>query len=174
MTPAKQLCRPSGWKWFSVRSLYRYIALGKPKYTNESYIPDATLVEERVVLIKARNDEEAFRKAKKEGTAYARSIQLTNGYGQRVRVRMLAMMDAYELFDSPGPGAEVFSTTEEIDASVGDEQIRERLIGFGESSDMRNDHWRRFKFIDVKVVRLLSEQLEKAPPSSHSGNEHGR
>lgn len=171
MTRAKQLCRRSSWKWYGVRSLYRLIALGEPKDPSESYVADATLVEERIVLIKARSDEEALRKAEKEGKTYARSMRSTNGYGQKVRKRMLKLLDAYELFDSVNPGAEVFSATEEINASVPDEQICERLIGWGGPLDQQEDPWRRFKFIDVKVVRLMLERFQKSSASSRPGNE---
>lgn len=147
--------RLSNWKWYAVRSLYRLIALGEPKKPDSSYIPGATLVEERIVLIKARSGEEAQLKAKKEGRAYARSIQRTNGYGQKIRGRMLKVLDAYELFSPPASGSEVYSATEEIDASVPDERICQRPIGLGETSEQQKDFWRRFKFIHVEVIRLL-------------------
>jgi hypothetical protein len=164
MIRAKQLCRHSSWKWYGVRSLYRLVALGKPKDPDASFVPDATLVEERIVLIKARSDEEALRKAEKEGKNYARSIHFTNGYGQKVKNRMLKVLDVYELFDSLRSGAEIFSVTEEIDASVADKQLGERLIGGGEPLDQQEDPWRRLKFIDVNVVKLMLEHLQE--PSS--------
>jgi uncharacterized protein DUF4288 len=157
MTPVKQLCRRSSWKWYGVRSLYRWVALGRPDNPGASFNSEATLVEERIVLFKARSVEEAYRKAKREAKTYASSGRCTNCYGQNVRRRMLDGLDVYELFDSPGPGAEIFSATEEINASVPDERICERPIGLGEPLDQREDYWRRFKFIDVKVVHLLLE-----------------
>ena len=63
----KSPTRRNSWKWYGIRSLYRWAAVGRPKNPDESYVKDATLVEERIVLIKARSDEEAMRKAKKEG-----------------------------------------------------------------------------------------------------------
>lgn len=173
MTRAMQRSRRSSWKWYGVRSLYRLVALGRPKNPSASYAPDATLVEERIVLVKARNNEEALRKAETEGKNYARSIRHTNGYGQRIKNRILKVLDAYELFDSLSSGAEVFSTTEEIDASIPDEQICKRLIGFGEPLDQENDPWRRFKFVDVKVVKQMLEHFQKSSPSSCLGNKHG-
>lgn len=174
MARAKQLCRLSSWKWYGVRSLYRWVALGRPKNPGEGFVPDATLVEERIVLIRARSDEEALKKAEKEGKTYARSIRYTNGYGQKVRKRMLKTLDAYEMFDSPNLGAEIFSATEEIDASVPDEQICERLIGLGEPLDQQEDPLRRFKFINVEVVRLMWERLQNSPPPPHPGNAYDR
>ncbi len=64
------------------------------------------------------------------------------------------------MFDCPSPGAEIFSATEEIDASVPDDQICKRPIGLGEALELQEDWWRRFKFIDVKVVRLLLEHWQ--------------
>jgi hypothetical protein len=156
MARAKVRHQRGSWKWYGVRSLYRLAALGEPKHPDSSYIPGATLVEERIVLVKARSGEEALGKAEKAGKAYARSIRYHNGYGQKVRARMLKALDAYELTSPPGNGMEVFSTTEEIDTSVPDERICERPIGFGESLD-KPDPWRRFKFINVEVVRLMLE-----------------
>lgn len=171
----KQFCRRGNWKWYSVRSLYRWIALGTPRKPDSSYLAGATLVEERIVLVKARNGEEALKKAEKEGKTYARSIRETNGYGQKVRARMLKAVDVYELDSSPVGGTEVFSATEEIDASIPDEKVCERPIGVGEFLP-KDDPWRRFKFIDVKVVRRLLEMLEARiiPSPSRSGNEHDR
>lgn len=175
MMREKQFCRCGNWKWYSVRSLYRWIALGTPKKPDSSHLPGATLVEERIVLVKARSSEEALKKAEKEGLTYARSIRQTNGYGQKVRARMLKAVDAYELDSSPVAGTEVFSATEEIDASIPDERVCERPIGFREFL-AADDPWPRFKFIDVKVVRLLLEMFEarNIPSPSCSGNEHDR
>lgn len=173
MVHAKPQRRQDCWKWYSVRTLYRWIARGKPKQLDSSFLPGATLVEERIVLVKARNGEEALRKAEKEGRAYARSIQWTNGYGQNVHARMLKAVDAYEVVSPPGAGTEVFSTTEEIDASVPDEQICERLIGFGEPLT-KDAPWRRFKFVDGKVVRLLLTRSENAPLSCCPGKKNGQ
>lgn len=159
MTQAKPLPRSGNWKWYGVRSLYRWIALGKPKEPDSSYIPGATLVEERIVLVKARSGKEALTRAEKEGRTYARSIQLTNVYGQKVRARLLKAVDAYELDSSPEADTEVFSATEEIDASIPDERVRERSMGFGKFLD-EGDPWHRFKFIDVEVARLLLEYLK--------------
>jgi hypothetical protein len=173
MTRAAQRCGRSSWKWYGVQSLYRFVALGAPKNPDASFVPDATLVEERIVLIKARCDKEALKKAKEEGRNYTGSTRFTNGYGQKVRVRMLKALEAYELDSFPREGEELFSAMEEIDASIPDERICERPIGSGESL-YRNDLWRRYKFIDENVVRLILEHLEKTHPSSRSGNEHGR
>lgn len=174
MTRAKQIGGRSSWKWYGVRSLYRSVALGEPRNPDASYIPSATLVEERIVLIKARSGKEALRKAKKEGKAYTRSAPVTNCYGQKVRTRRLKGLEAYELFEYPSSGAEVFSAMEEIDSSIPDERICQRPIGCGEPTEQQENFWRRFKFIHVRVVRLLAEHLQKSPPSSRTGDEHGQ
>lgn len=173
MARAKVRHRRVSWKWYAVRSLYRLVALGEPKKRDANFSPGATLVEERLVLIQARNAEEAFSIAKKEGKAYTKSIQCTNGYGQKVQARMLKALDAYELDSLPKSGEEFFSSMEEIDSSVPDECICERPIGLVESAT-ESDPWRRFKFIDVKIARLLLEQVQNRPPSSCPGNEHDR
>lgn len=173
MARAQTLQGRDSWKWYGVRSLYRLIALGGPKKPDLNYIPGATLVEERIVLVKARSDHEALRKAEKEAKMYARSIQHINSYGQKVRARILKALDAYELVSPPGSGVEVFSATEEIDTTVSDEQICDRPIGLGEDL-VKDDPWRRFKFINAEVVRLMLEYSKNSPASTCPGNEHGR
>src|ERR1700740_3258953 len=64
--------------------------------------PDATLLEERVVLIRDRNFDEAIAKAEEEFGATPNTPHGGNAYAQRVVQSFLHTCDAYELFEPPG------------------------------------------------------------------------
>jgi hypothetical protein len=129
-------------KWFGVKTLYRTVAVGKPTATDGAYDPKGTLVEERVVILRARNHAEAHRKAKAEATRYAKRAHI-NPYGQHVRTRYLSASESFELFDQPGELAEVWSSTYVTATTVRDGQIVVRALGPHETSAQRK---RRKKF----------------------------
>ncbi|MHC4470445.1 MAG: DUF4288 domain-containing protein [Planctomycetota bacterium] len=110
------------WKWFGVKTLYRITAEGKPRAMDGRFVPDIDLIEERVVLVKARNSEEAHRKAAEEARGYAGDWH-TNPYGQQVCCRLIDHQVAFECFDEPGAGAEVFSDVFVMPKSVKDEDL---------------------------------------------------
>ncbi len=121
---------PRGLKWFGVKTLFRTAAVGKPDAPNGAY--NSTLVEERIVLFRARSFEDAIREAEREARVYARASHL-NPYGQRVVTRYLGACDAFELFDPPRAGAEVFSTTEVVAKRVSDKGVVNQRLGHAET-----------------------------------------
>lgn len=82
--------RPS-WKWYGVKTLHRTMAKGRPIATDSLYSRTMTLVEERVVILKARNFDEAIKRAEVEARVYSRSCRHRNRYGQHVRSRYLGL-----------------------------------------------------------------------------------
>jgi len=54
------------WKWFGVKTLVRWEAIGKPKSIDDNYYDEATLFEERIVSIKHEILMKQLRKAKKK------------------------------------------------------------------------------------------------------------
>jgi uncharacterized protein DUF4288 len=123
----------SAWKWFGVRTLYRLDALGRPLGRDGNYSPTMTLVEERVVVLKARSTHEAIQKAEADARRYVVECRHRNPYGQRVRTRYLGYCDAYRRDKSLGSGAEVFSASEVVPRRVTDRAVVRRLIGSHES-----------------------------------------
>ena len=115
-----------------MRSLYRVAAVGKPRGRDRFYSSAMSLVEERVVVFKARDPKEAYRKARAEARKYASSSH-RNPYGQRVRTRLLGVVDAYDMNDKLSEGSEVFSATEVVSKNISDRAIIRRLIGQPES-----------------------------------------
>lgn len=69
-------------KWFGVKTLYRACARGRPTKRDRHYQPDATLIEERVVLVRAADFDHALKGANREALAYARD-GYENQYGQK-------------------------------------------------------------------------------------------
>lgn len=147
--------RGSSWRWYGVKTLYRTSAVGKPRATDAFYDPALTLVEERVVLLRARSFNEAIRRAEREAAGYAKSPQYRNPYGQRVRCRYLKACDAYELPDPPGFGVEVFSRTELVSADVHDDRINDRQLG---AEEKRPDP-RRKNFLNELFSGRVGELL---------------
>ncbi len=132
------------WKWFGVKTLYRTIVRGKPSVTDAAYDASGSLVEERVVILRARSHEEAHRRARAEATLYAKDTHV-NPYGQRVQARRLEISDSFELFDPPGNLVEVYSSAYVIPASVTDSQLMARALGPDESPAQRK---RRKKYLN--------------------------
>ena len=118
--------------WYGVRTLYRISAIGPRRGTDHLFTASMSLVEERVVVFRARDGKEAIRKAKAEARAYAASAH-RNPYGQRVRTRAIGVLDAYDINEKLREGTEVFSQTEVVSRKVSDATIVRRLIGQSET-----------------------------------------
>src|ERR1044072_4641299 len=120
---------------------------GKPTSQDASYDSEATLIEERVVLIRARSLDEAISKAESEAKKDA-SEEFHNPYGQIVKQRYLKACDAFELYDDPDSGREVFSTTALVPKSMSDNEIINQHLGVKESKDGIQ---RRRKFFNAEL-----------------------
>jgi len=114
--------------WYGVKTIFRIEAVGKAIARDSAYDGSVSLVEERVVLFKAHGFGAAIRAAEKEARRYARR-RYVNPYGQKVVTRYLGACDAFELFDTPGARAEVFSTTQIVSRAVSNRAIIDQRIG---------------------------------------------
>lgn len=123
------------WKWYGAKTVYRLEPEGKPEATDADFWGEGSLVEERVVLIRARSYQEATRKAEREAVNYAASSDDRNPYRQTLALRYLGGCDVYELTpdEDLASGTEVFSMTELAARSVTDEAILRRHVGAAES-----------------------------------------
>jgi|SRR5437867_4092962 len=137
----------NGLNWFGVKTLFRTAAVGKPVAPDEAYDPDTSIVEERVVLFRARGFGQAIREAEREACSYARS-QHVNPYGQRVVTRYLGACEAFELLDFRGAGSEVFSTTEVVPRRVPDKAVVNQRLGHAETA---GDSRRRRNVLDREL-----------------------
>ena len=101
--------------------------------SDAAFSADMTLVESRVVLIRARSEKEAGRKAAAEAKRYASSTRHRNPYGQRVRLRYLGYLRIYDINEPATDGTEVYSETEVVSRTVSDRAVVKHMFGPGES-----------------------------------------
>jgi len=143
------------WKWFGVKTLFRWEAIGKPKSIDDNY-DEATLVEEQIVSIKARNFNEAIKKGEKE--AKENLSEYRNFYGQKVKQRYLEVCDAFELFDEPNEnGVEVFSLIETVSHKVEDSVLIENKFGKEQSAESFTR--KREKFWDAELLDKVDNKI---------------
>jgi len=144
------------WKWFGVKTLTRWEAIGKPKSIDENFDEDATLIEERIVLIRARNLREALNKGEREAKNNLSEYQ--NFYGQKVKQRYLEVCDAFELFDEPNEnGVEVFSLIETVSSKVKDSVLIENK--FGKDQTPESFARKREKFWDAELLEKVDNRI---------------
>jgi hypothetical protein len=129
--------------WFAVKSLYRSEIVGDPRVVDEDYDPDGTLVEERVILVRAGSHEKALQKAEAEAERYR--TEHVNPYGQLVTWRRSEFLDSFQLFDKPADGREVWSMMTVVPSATTDEDLASQRFGPVESKKSLR---RRKKFLN--------------------------
>ena len=110
-----------------------------------SELKDMTMVEERVVLVKARSGDDAIRFGQAEARRYSRSSH-RNPYGQRVRTRPLRCIEAYDINEPVRKMTEVYSSTQVVPRRVTDTAIVTRMFGPAESG---RAHRSRRNILDI-------------------------
>jgi hypothetical protein len=146
--------------WF-VQSVYRKQATGRPSGVDRNFDPTVTLVEQRIVMFAAADADDALRQAKREARAYARETYL-NAYGQRVKMRFLGALSAYELFEPLAPGIEVYSTTEVVSTAVTDDEVIDRRMGHAASNA---DLTRRINIAHAEFITREPAPLKPKKPA---------
>ncbi len=114
-------------KWFAVKTLYRTTVARAPW----------SLVEERVVIFRARSFADASRQGESEARKYAASPRRQNADGKRVRTKYLGECDAFELFAAPAHGREVYSCTELARSTTSARGLGDKLLGAPENARVR-------------------------------------
>lgn len=132
-------------KWFAVKTFYRSDTRDRPVRPDKYYDPDVTVLEERVILIKAKSRQEAAIKAEKEAMDYARFAVCRNPYEQKIETRYLGYYDIFELEKSPDDKTEIFVTTRLISRKVNNGKIAHV---YGAPKEGRFDKSRRKKFLN--------------------------
>jgi hypothetical protein len=108
------------WSWYGVKSLYETVVDGDSS---------DRLVEERVVLVKARSASEAIGRAEREAREYTNGLRYKNRDGQTVITRPLGALDAFSLTGSPASGSEVYSSQRVVDSRMNNKRLFDLLIG---------------------------------------------
>ena len=115
--------------WFAVKTFYRVQPTGRPKFRDARFIAGIASLEERIVLVRARNGESALKKGVAEAKKYAKRMNGKNIYGQALRCEPLNFAESYEMCDSPAEGLEVFSSIELVRATERPKAILRRKLG---------------------------------------------
>ena len=140
-------------RWFAIRTFVRTKPSGLPKKRDRYFNPTIASIEERIVLFRARSGRTALKKGRAEAFRYARAFRHENMYGQKVVATLLPFAEAFELFDAPSDGVEVFSTIEVTNTSEDSRSALRRKIG-----KPSNSHTARM-FISGSVAQELTERL---------------
>jgi len=119
--------------WYGVKTLFRTRATGRPRDVDSAFDPSIDLIEERVVLFRAKGFDDAIARAENEARCYAADTH-RNPYGQKVVTQYLGACDAFELFDSPAVGVEVFSSTTLVPSTDRRRALVDRWFGAPEHS----------------------------------------
>jgi hypothetical protein len=135
MTKKSKKSRAQAKFWFAVKSLYRSEIAGEPRVVDEDYDPDGALIEERVVLVRARSGAAALSKGEAEADKYSASLAHVNPYGQKVTWRRVDVIEAYELFDAPANMNEVWSSMSVVPSVTTDTELEDRRFGADEPDD---------------------------------------
>lgn len=103
-------------------------------------------LQERIVLIKARDASRAIEKAEKEAVSFCRQ-SYTNINHQHVSIRVLEYFDVHELENEIRTGAEIFSTSTLMTRKLNDKKILKRVVDLDESLSAKQvnklyDHFR--------------------------------
>jgi Domain of unknown function (DUF4288) len=112
-------------------------------------------IEERVVLFRARTGESALNKGRAEAEKYAKEVRMVNVYGQQLKSELLPYIEAYELFEEPGNGVEVFSSLEITRSSESSRRIITRKIGTPAGASTAR------MFIAGRITKDLEDRLGK-------------
>jgi Domain of unknown function (DUF4288) len=84
--------------WYGVRTLFRLVATGKPRWSDRNFDPSSSLVEDRIVLFQANDFDDAIKQVEAEAKRYYRATKYLNIYGQSVPLRFLGATDAFSIF----------------------------------------------------------------------------
>lgn len=148
-----------------MKTLFRLVAVGKPKKLDPAFDPASTLVEERVVLFEGDSFEDAIRQAEDEANGYCARTQFVNIYGQSVKLNFLGAVDAYSISEvSPCAGTEVYSSTAIVARSVSNSHLVAKRFGKAEKRAADG----RKKFVDGDILNLALANTSSCESSSRS------
>jgi len=139
-------------QWFAVKTVYRSSVRGKPAGTDQDYDGEATLVEERVVVLRATDHNDAIRRGEREASQYV-SPRYVNPYGQSVVTRYLKAIESFELFDDPDDLREVWSSTRIIPKTIGDRDVVNIFFG----PTIKAERRRRKKYMNREFSRTVKK-----------------
>ena len=117
--------------WFGGKAVFR---LAMVQRDGEGSF-DATIVEERVIILNADDADTAIQRLEVLADDYVNQGTWLNADGEQVRTRRLAAVDVYRIPHDIADGAEIYSRTEIVQANVLDGEIVNRFFGPPASKD---------------------------------------
>jgi hypothetical protein len=151
--------RKSSWHWFAFKSFYLTEAKGRPNKTDVFYEKDSVLVSQRIVLVKARNNAEAFRKGVQEAKSFALKKTGKNYYAQNISTRVLKQCRLNEVEQQFNFGGEVTCVSKKVMKASVDAFVATQL---GDPSPAGFAH---IKFLDNDTLFDLVNELVGIPKS---------
>lgn len=143
--------------WYGVKTLYRWEAVGEARNIDAGFDSESTVLEERVVLIRADSFDEAIEKAEGEAKEYSDQTYI-NFYGQTVQVRYLQCCDAFDIGgESIEDFVELFSSRETVPASIKDSELIDNRMGkevtIKDGGSQRDKFWNAELLTDIQAQR---------------------
>ena len=89
---------------------------------------------------------------------YIKDLNFKNIYGETIKWKFLGACEAYEMFDPPKKGMEVFSSSRVIDKNMKDKEILKQIFGPDETDD---DYEKRTRFLHGEILSELVEKMGK-------------
>lgn len=142
------------WKIYAVKTIYRTKAIGKPTATDKYYRRALDMIEERIVLIKARSFSEAIKKGEKEAIKYTSTEHHINPYGQKVVQKYIGSIDAFETFEDMAENKEMYSSTHLVPAAWSNKTITARMFG----PEHNNERQLRKKFLNRQFSGIVKKK----------------
>lgn len=130
-------------KWFAVKTLYRSQTNDRPEKPDLFYDPDATLLEERILLIKAKSRAEAVHKAEREARDYARKGECENPYRQRISTDYIGYCDVFEIGGALADKTEIFLNTRLVSRRITDRKLA-RIYTTRAPQQQVKTKWKKF------------------------------
>ena len=131
-------------QFFAVKTFFRSACEGRPERPDKYFDPEATLVEERIQLIKAKSPAEARKKAEKDAVEYARRILYKNPYNQQVTLEYMGLCEIYEIQQPLADKTEIYAASRIINRKVSKAKIGRTYLNERQSFDPS----RRKKFLN--------------------------
>lgn len=123
------------WSWYGVKTIYETtVSLVSPRQRKGGKRSER-LVEERVVLFKARTADEAIVKAEAEARRYTQGLRYRNQDGNLVKTSYLGAADAFSIGSEPTNGREVYSSHRLVRDEVRDREVLDILLGPADGQD---------------------------------------
>lgn len=131
-------------QYYAVKTFFRSICQGRPERPDKYFDPDATLVEERIQLIKAKGVAEARKKAEKDAVEYARRILYKNPYNQQVTLEYMGLCEIYEIQQPLADKIEIYAASRIVSRKVSTAKIGRTYLNERQPLDRS----RRRKFLN--------------------------